>query len=226
MTVTDDQISAWLHGSLDEGEVARIEALVANDPQVSARAAELRRLDALFRQAVPLEEPLPAELMARLGLEIGADDRSNVVDFATARAARVEMAPAAPARVPVFASSLFASKTWRIAAQVVIVLGIGITAGQWMLTPQVQTPEASYRALGDAPGAEATANALVKFAEDTDVTEAKALASRAGARIIGAQTEAGAWRLAVDPARRDAALEQLRAMPQVSMAEPLDGAGQ
>lgn len=221
MTVTDDQISAWLHGSADQAEAAQIAALVASDPQVSARAAQLRRLDELFRQAIPLEEPLPAELMARLGLDSAATDRSNVVDLAAARAARVEMAPVAPARVPVFAA-----KAWRIAAQVVIVLGIGVTAGQWVLTPRVQSPEAAYHALGDASGAEASANAVVKFAGDTDAAEAKALASRAGARIIGAQTEAGAWRLAVDPARRDAVLEQLRGMPQVSMAEPIDGAGQ
>jgi len=221
MTVTDDQIAAWLHGAIDGAEAERIEALVASDPHVATRAAQLRRLDELFRQAAPLEEPLPAELMARLGLNVRAADSSNVVELAAARAARVEQAQPAPARVPIFAS-----KAWRIAAQVVIVLGIGVTAGQWILTPQAQAPEASYHALGDTPGAEASANALVMFASTTDTAEAKALTSHAGARIIGTRTEAGAWRIAVDPARRDAVLEQLRSMPQVSMAEPLDGAGQ
>lgn len=218
MTVTDDQISAWLHGSVGGAEGERIEALVACDPQVAARAAQLRSLDELYRQAIPLEEALPAELMARLGLDALAADRSNVVDLTAARAARVVMAPAPLARVPVFAS-----RAWRIAAQVVIVLGIGITAGQWILTPQGQSSEASYRALSDAPGAESSANALVMFADGTDATEAKALASRAGARIVGTQTEAGAWKLAVDPARRDAVLEHLRTMPQVGMAEPIEG---
>jgi hypothetical protein len=219
MTVTDDQISAWLHGSVDAAEDARIGGLIANDPQLSARAAQLGHLDDLVRQAVPLEESLPPELMARLGLDIGAADRDNVISLAAVRAARVEKAASTSARTPAFTS-----KVWRIAAQVALVVGVGVTAGQWILTPQGQVPEASYRTLGDAPGTEASVNALVKFATATDANEARALASRAGARIIGTQTEAGAWRLAVEPARRDAALQMLRAMPQVSMAEPIDGA--
>jgi hypothetical protein len=135
------------------------------------------------------------------------------------RAAEIEKVAAMPARAPVFSS-----KVWRMAAQVALVVGVGVTAGQWIMTPQGQVPDGSYRTLGDASGANASVNALVKFAAPTDATEARALASRAGARIVGAQTEAGAWRLAVDPARRDVALEKLRAMPQVSMAEPIEGA--
>ncbi len=217
MTVNDDQISAWLDGSVDEAEHARLGALIAADPNLSARAAQLKRIDDLFREAVPLEQALPAELMARLGLSDAPAATDNVVSLAAVRAARVETAAAAPAR------PVFGSRSWRIAAQVALVLGIGVTAGQWILSPQDRAPDGRYQTLGDASGTGTPANAVVKFGRATTAREAVLIASRAGARVIGAPTEAGAWRLSVDPAHRDAVLEKLRAMPQVNMAEPIDG---
>ena len=219
MTVTDDQISAWLHGSASEEEAMEMEALAANVAEVASRVAKLRRMDDLLRQAVPLEESLPPELMARLGL--APAPVSNVVDLAAARAARVVLAPAAPSRFAVFSN-----RGWRIAAQLFVVLGIGLAAAQWAHSPAPQSAEATYQALGDAPVSGLSANGLLMFSSDTDAGEAHAIAARAGVQIIGAPTSAGAWKIAVDPARRDAVLKQLRGLPGVTMAEPIDGAGQ
>lgn len=196
-----------------------IEALAANDADVASRIAKLRRMDELLRQAVPLEESLPDELLVRLGLAPAA--ASNVVDIAAARAARIESASATPVR---FAA--FRARGWRIAAQVFVVLGIGLAAAQWTRAPAPQSAEATYQALGDAPAAGLSANGLVMFTTSTDAGEANAIAARAGARIIGVPTSAGAWKIAVDPARRDAVLKALRGLPEVTMAEPIDGAGQ
>ena len=68
MNFYDEQIAAWLHGHLDSDEAARVAAQVAGDPELTPRADRLRRLDELFRQAVPLDEALPDALIARLGL--------------------------------------------------------------------------------------------------------------------------------------------------------------
>ncbi len=196
-----------------------MEALAANDAEVASRVAKLRRMDELLRQAVPLEESLPPELMARLGL--APAPASNVVDLAAARAARIETVPAAPVH---FAA--FRARGWRIAAQVFVVLGIGLAAAQWVHSPAPQSAEATYQALGDAPVAGMSANAIVMFTSSTDAGEVNAIAAHAGVRIIGAPTSTGAWRIAVDPAKRDTVLKQLRGMPEVTLAEPIDGAGQ
>jgi hypothetical protein len=229
MTVSDEHISAWLHGALTADEAARMAVLAANDPETAARAGRLRHLDDLLRQAVPLEDTLPAALQERLGLAVSATQLSNVIDLAAARTAaeaaaqkvRNGAAPAQPTRFMAFAAG-----GWRVAAQVIVVLGIGLAASQWIGAPRLQVPEANYRTLGDVPTSGVSANALVIFVGGTDASEARALASRAGARIVGAANGGGVWRLAINPARRDAALEQLRALPEVRMAEPIDGAGQ
>ncbi len=216
MSLTDEQIAAWLHGSLDAEEAARIEAQVAGDPALSARAERLRQMDSLVRQAVPLEEPLPAELLARLGLAAPAAD--NVISLALARADRAAANQARQSRFAVLGSG-----SWRVAAQVVLFLGVGVTAAQWLSVQDRTQPDAAYHALGDTPSGEATANALVMFNPGIDLAEARAIATGSGATVIGTPTSTGAWRLNIDPARRDAVLSELKAMPEVKMAEPIDG---
>jgi hypothetical protein len=219
MTLNDEQISEWLHGGLPDEQAARIAAQVANDPDATRRADRLRHLDDLLRQAVPLENTLPDELMARLGLY--APTRiSNIVDLAEIRAAKSEAQTIPPRR-----AARFGYGNWQIAAQFLIVLGVGFGATQWVGAPPPTAPKAEYRALGDAPSAGATANALVMVSGETDATETADLAAKVGARVIGTRTEAGAWRFAIHPTRRDAVLGQLRSLPEVSMAEPIEDAG-
>jgi hypothetical protein len=221
MTISDDRIAAWLHGALTAEEAKEIEMLIANGPEAFARAEQLRHLDALVRQAIPLQDSLPPELLARLGLAVSAPHQENIIDFAAARRVRTVTASAPRVR-----GTTFASGGWRVAAQLLIVVGVGFTAAQWIGAPGTQPPDANYRALGDAPGAESAANALVIFANGTTPVEARAIAGKAGARIIGTPTKAGVWRLFVDPARRDAVLKALRGHSSVTMAEAIDGAGQ
>jgi len=227
MSMSDDRISAWLDGDLSPEDSRLMEQRVAADPVLAARADRLRSLDDLVRQAVPLEETLPQELLARLGLTTPEQPSATIIDFAAAREARKAASPAAPARFAAFTGG-----GWRIAAQVLIVLGIGFGAMHWLSAPiqntvGQNTQDAAYHMLGDAPSAasqvNARANALVVFSDGTDAAEVQAIAGMVGARIIGGRTGGGGWRMGIDPARRDAVLEQLRARDDVRMAEPLDG---
>jgi hypothetical protein len=219
MTLDDEKISAWLHGALPDGEATWVAAQIAADSDATRRADQLRHLDDLVLQAVPLEDTLPDELMARLGLPVSVEP-SNIVDLAEVRAAKSEAATAPPRR-----TARFGFGNWQIAAQLLIIIGIGFGATQWTGAPPPTAPKAEYRALGDAPSAGDTANALVMVSRETDAAETAALAAKVGARVIGARTEAGAWRFAIHPARRNAVLGHLRSMPEVSMAEPIDEAG-
>ncbi len=218
MTISEDQLSAWLHGSVDPAEAERIAARVANDPELTKRADRLRQLDSLVRSAVPISETLPPELLVRLGLA-AQPPVSNVLNLADARASRSTMQK--PSRIAAFASG-----GWKVAAQVALIVGIGTAVVQFAGPARQSSPEAAYRALGDGPTAEASANALVMFDADLDEHAVKAVAGRVGAQLIGGETQAGVWRLSIDPAKRDDALSQLRAMPDVRMAEAIDGARQ
>lgn len=217
----DEQLSAWLDGGLDAEGHAKMADLAARNEDVAARAARLRHMDELVRAAVPEEDEVPAELLARLGLAAPAPGSAapagKVIDLAAARAAR--SAPA-PARRPWFTGM------GRIAAQLVLISGLGLGV---MLAlghnRQPASPQASadYRVLGDASRAAPAANALVRFGPGVSAAKASALTREAGASLVGQPSAAGIARIAIDPERRDAVLAKLRATPGVILAEPLDG---
>jgi len=217
----DEQLSAWLDGGLDADGNAKMADLAARNEDVAARAARLRRMDELVRAAVPEEEAVPAELLARLGLAApaagSAAPAADVIDLAAARAART--APA-PAPRPWFTGM------GRIAAQLVLISGLGLGImlalghNRQPAAPQVS---ADYRVLGDASRAAPPANALVRFGPGVSAAEASALTREAGGSLVGQPSATGTARLAIDPARRDAVLARLRATPGVILAEPLDG---
>lgn len=216
----DERIAAWIDGMLDEKGAAAMSELAASDETLTARAQRLRHIDALVRSAVPAEDEIPPALVERLGLapQPAAPRTAQILSLDEVRARR-----RAPARGPV------GQPRWQIAAQVALVLGLGVSLAMGNgSTGSGPSSPASYRALGHAapPGAALPAvNALVVFAPGTDLAAARAIAGRAGARLVGEPNEAGAWKLAVSPVRRDAVLQALRADPAVTMAEPVDGVG-
>ena len=84
--VSDETFFAWLDGELGPAEAARVEAEVAADPRLSARAAEHRALHARLKGAFdPIADAqVPEALLAAVRDAPSAD----VVDFATARERR------------------------------------------------------------------------------------------------------------------------------------------
>jgi anti-sigma factor RsiW len=224
MTISDDQIAAWLHGGLSETEATQVKAMIEADPQATRRLGEMQRLDALIRKAIPLEPQLPPELIARLGLDNAPvakmGDADNVIDFASARAAR-----AVPAQPPAERFRGATAQRWLWTAQAAAVVGIAVIGLQFMPSPQQPDANPGFRTLSDAPAATAGGNAIVVFAPGIDAGEARSIMAATGARIIGEPSSTGAWQIDIHPARRDATLSALRAKPQVAMAEAIDGAG-
>jgi anti-sigma factor RsiW len=103
-----------------------------------------------------------------------------------------------------------------MAAQLAIVV---LTAGTVRYFAQ---PDPAYRALGSAPVA-ASANAVIVFQPQTREEQLRRLLNGSGAEVVGGPTDADAYVLHIAPAGRVAALAELRARPEVVMAEPIDG---
>ncbi len=57
----------------------------------------------------------------------------------------------------------------------------------------------------------------------TSPLQAQRIVAAAGARIVGAPTETGAFKLAIAPGRQDAVLRTLEENASVVMAEPIGG---
>jgi anti-sigma factor RsiW len=94
------------------------------------------------------------------------------------------------------------------------------------IVPGAPSPAGStYRALGSAPVAQ-PGNALVMFRPDARDGDLRAALTKAGARIVDGPTASGAYIVRIEPDRRGAALDGLRATPQVELAEPIDPGSQ
>ncbi len=220
---SDEAISAWLDGAADDIQSQEIEAALANDPAFADHVAALAAADDLVRAAYPIDAQVSDELLLRLGLVNSAPAQAapqpapqtaQVIDFA----ARTR-APSAPVR------RAWPGNLSRIAAQVVLVAGLGgLATGWWMMSPGAESADAQYRALGNA-AQDSGANAIVMFRATTSAADAKALLAKSGAQLVAGPSEAGVWRVAVAPTQRDAVLARLRTAPQVTMAAPIDRDG-
>lgn len=220
MHPSDEAISAWLDGVADEATTQAIETALADDTAFAEHVAALAAADELVRAAYPVEPQVPDALLLRLGLAAPAAAADNaaatadVIDFAAARTRVRQAPPPAPRFAP--------GQLPRIAAQLALVAGLtGLATGWWLMAPATDAP---YHALGSA-AAEASANGIVMFDSAISTTAARALLIAAGATPVSDPSTAGAWRVAVAPAQRDAVLAQLRARPDVTMAAPIDRAG-
>lgn len=217
----DARLAAWLDGELDKEGADAMSARIADDAALGRRAERLTRIDGLVRAAVP-EEPVPDALLQRLGL---SDRPAEVVDLAAARRARTVQAGRTAS-----AQRWSGSTLWRIAAQVLVIGGVGLGAALWLVPHgQQAAPDAAYRTLSNTTRtttAGPAINAVVMFGAGTDPVTARRIVSGAGGSLIGGATAAGAWKVSIAPARRDAVLAELRRDPRVTLAEPVDGAGQ
>jgi anti-sigma factor RsiW len=113
------------------------------------------------------------------------------------------------------------SSGWGKAAQ----LALASAAAVAVVTLVAPSPsEGPYRLLGSDERA-AQGNAIVLFAPDTPERDLRAALDEAGARLVDGPTASGAYIVQVPAERRSSALEGLRALPQVVLAEPVDAAG-
>ena len=84
--------------------------------------------------------------------------------------------------------------------------------------------DGGYRLLGSDDAVQ-VGNAIVLFSPDTTERDLRAALTRAGARLVDGPTASGAYVVLVPEQRRAEALADLRALPQVVLAEPVDAAG-
>ena len=113
------------------------------------------------------------------------------------------------------------SSGWGRAAQAAVAAAAAVTV-VLLIAPAEQDGE--YRLLG-SDTAEPQGNAIVLFSPDTAERDLRAALEQAGARLVDGPTASGAYIVQVPAARRTEALEGLRGLPQVILAEPVDAVG-
>ena len=82
-------------------------------------------------------------------------------------------------------------------------------------------PEADYQLLGSLPGA-ARGNVIVLFAPGATERDMRSALEAADGRMVDGPTASGAWMVQVADTEREQALDRLRRLPQVILAEPID----
>lgn len=217
MKTSDEQISAWIDGCLPEAEATAFRAALAADPSLAERVEHQRHNDEQLRAAFPVDNSISPELLARLGLaEPAAQPQAQVIDLATAREQR-------SAKPGGGSGKRWQFEGWRVAAQLLLVVGLGgIFMSQWVGGPATPGHEPAYRTLGSSTPT-LPANGIVMFRAEVSTPEIHRLVDQAGARLVGGPTSVNAYRIAIRKDRRDDVLARLRALPQVQMAEPIDG---
>jgi hypothetical protein len=201
----------YMNGTLDAGEVAAVEAHVAD-------CAECRE-DLAMERAI-------GQNMAGIPLDV---DRG----WAAMRG-RIERKPAPepvsivgePTNVvPLRKNWLQRSIPvgWALAAQAAAAVLI-ISAGRLIIIPAV-APEPLYHTLGSAPQT-VPGNMVVIFRPDTIEQDLRGAVVASGAELVGGPTASDAYVLRVASAERTTALARLRANGHVVLAEPIDGSAQ
>lgn len=131
--------------------------------------------------------------------------------------------PARPAAPNVMGSSAarHVSRSWGKAAAFAMAAAAAVALVVLIVPPQ---SDGEYRLLGSDEAAQ-PGNAIVLFAPDTAERELRAALEQAGARLVDGPTASGAYVVRVPEAHRAEALQGLRDLPQVMLAEPIEAAG-
>lgn len=136
---------------------------------------------------------------------------------------RIAGAPRGARVVPFRALRRPVALGWALAAQAAVAATFALF---FFAGPSAPPPaaEPAYRLLGSPAGAE-TANVIVLFAPDTTQRQLLASLQQAGGRVVDGPTASGAYMIQVAEDGRGEALDRLRDMPHVALAEPLDSGG-
>ena len=110
----------------------------------------------------------------------------------------------------------------RPAVAALLTVGVAITVSATALMTSMDQP--AYQALG-SPAFSESANIIVIFRADTTEADMRNALRTSGASLVGGPTSADAYLLHVQPQARPSALERLRGNDDVTLAEPIDGAG-
>jgi len=114
------------------------------------------------------------------------------------------------------------SSRWGRAATAAVAAAAALTLIV-VVTPS-ERGDGEYRLLGSNSG-DRSGNAIVLFSPDTAERDLRAALEGADAKVVDGPTASGAYIVRVPAETRADALEQLRGLPQVVLAEPVDAAG-
>ena len=185
-------------GQLDETDRARVEEHLYACGACRKQLAVERRLMSEFRSTSLEAESGWARLKARINPP--------------------RWAP--PAKSPIFAELWGILSRPAVATLAAAQLALVVVGGGALYS--LTRPD--YHVLGSTP-APAAANAIVMFGGATREADVQAALNAAGASIVGGPTDAGAYLLHIDPAKRSSALAKLQANRGVQLAQPIDGTG-
>lgn len=179
-------------------------------------AAERERVDTHLRACLVCRRELEAQRELQSALSALPPDAQVVRSLARMHE-RIEAAERGPLRQLV-------QRLWHgshpmlrgaLALQLLVILALGI--GLLMRTP------ADYRMLSSqAGGTQSRTGIAVIFGDGRSEEEVRTLLTRLALRIVDGPTGEGAYTLAVDAQRRDAAVAALREHPAVRLALPVN----
>lgn len=155
-TISDELLIAFLHGELNEIEIKRVEAAMAADQSIEARAEALALQDDHIRDAFDdiLVAPVPDRLTATV---MTTQPEVEIVDFAAARARKSQR-----------------SWGWPQFGAMAATLAVGLIAGWQANTPTGSAPDALVVASAQGPMLGREAQSFLATAQSG---EPKALAS-------------------------------------------------
>lgn len=183
----------YANGNLDPTESAIVDAHLASCAECRA---ELKTERALAAQVASLT----------MDMEHGWATMVDKLDAPSPRPAPVEFLRR---RVAV---------GWLVAGQ--IASAAALLLGFYVALPREPVSH-TYRALGAQPTTE-PGNMLVIFQPDVSEREMRAALLQTDSRLVDGPNTSGAYVLRVAPASRRDVLRQLRGMPQILLAEPVD----
>lgn len=206
-------------GRLDGADEAQVAAHVRTCAACQAELAWQRRLHGAA--AIDREMPIPdvdaalARLLPLLDDPAPAPRRpARVPALLAALVDWLRRAPLAPAAFALLLVGLSVAPLWQQDGEQVS----GQLGGQ--LGGQDAGQVGGYRALGPVPAA--GGDTAVVFRPGTPSADVRRILAATGAGAVHGPSSAGAWVLALGPARQAEALARLRAEPAVLMAEPLE----
>jgi len=202
----------YMNGTLDAGEVAAVEAHLAE-------CAECRE-DLVLERAIGQDMPgIPLDVERGWAAMRGRIERERS-PVPEPVAVLQEPTNVVPLRGNWLQRSV--PVRWALAAQAAAAVLI-VGAGRLMMP--VAAPEPLYHALGSAPQA-VPGNMVVIFRPDTIEQDLRGAVVASGAELVGGPTVSDAYVLRVASPQRDTALARLRANVHVVLAEPIDGSAQ
>lgn len=135
------QIARYLDGEMDAVERAKFDMDIARQPELAQTIQQWRDNDNVLRTLIA-ERPADAALLARLGLaDAESAPTATVIDFATARAARVTHAP------PGTAAGSRPRRGWIAGGAIAAALALAVTVKMMLATPGLSNDPAFQLAM-------------------------------------------------------------------------------